>query len=65
MFTSNSYINNENIKDSLKNSIRISYAGDLILLKDQVIISKNETSGKYEFDEMFKYTSKHFHESDL
>ena len=65
MFTSDSYINNENIKDSLKNSIRISYAGDLILLKDQVIISKNETSGKYESDEMFKSTSKHFHESDL
>jgi len=65
LFTSNSYINNENIKDSLQNSIRISYAGDLILLKDLVIIAKNDTLGKYEFDEMFKYTSKHFHESDL
>ena len=65
MFTSNSFINNENIKDSLQNSIRISYAGDLILLKDLVIIAKNDTLGKYEFDEMFKYTSKHFHESDL
>ena len=65
MFTSDSYINNENIKDSLQNSIRISYAGDLILLKDLVIIAKNDTLGKYEFDEMFKYTSKHFHESDL
>ena len=35
--------------------IRISYVGDLILLKDQVISAKNISNGKYEFDEMFKY----------
>ena len=62
---SNSNIYKENIKDSIYNSIRISYVGDLILLKDQVIVAKNKTTGKYDFDEMFKYTSKHFHESDL
>ena len=65
----NHIINKENInitdiKEKLNNSIRISYIGDLILLKDQVIVAKNNTTGKYEFDEMFKYTSKHFHESD-
>ena len=47
------------------NSIRISYIGDLILLKKQVISAKNNITGKYEFDDIFKYTSKHFHESDL
>jgi fucose 4-O-acetylase-like acetyltransferase/poly-gamma-glutamate capsule biosynthesis protein CapA/YwtB (metallophosphatase superfamily)/lysophospholipase L1-like esterase len=47
------------------NAIRISYVGDLIMLKDQIISAKNESTGKYEFDEMFKYTSKHFKESDL
>ena len=51
--------------DDIKNSIRISYVGDLILLKDQVIAAKNNLTGKYEFDEMFKYTSRHFHESDF
>ena len=55
----------DNFKDLINNSIRISYIGDLILLKDQVIVAKNNITGKYEFDEMFKYTSKHFHESDL
>ena len=47
------------------NSIRISYIGDLILLKKQIISAKNNITGKYEFDDIFKYTSKHFHESDL
>ena len=55
----------ENIRDSINNSIRISFVGDLILSKDQAISAKNNITGKYEFDEMFKYTSKHFHESDL
>ena len=56
---------NENVNDLLDNSIRISYVGDLILLKDNVIGAKNNSTGKYEFDGMFQYTSKHFHESDL
>ena len=55
----------QNIRNLLDNSIRISYIGDLILLKDQVIFAKNNISGKYEFDDLFKYTSKHFLESDL
>ena len=55
----------ENFIEIINNSIRISYVGNLILLKDQVISAKNNITGKYEFDEMFKYTSKHFHESDL
>lgn len=54
-------INNENFL----NPIRISYIGDLIMLKDQVISAKNNKTGKYEFDEMFKYTSKHFKDSDF
>ena len=54
-------INNENFL----NPIRISYIGDLIMLKDQVISAKNSKTGKYEFDEMFKYTSKHFKDSDF
>ena len=33
-------IKKENIKDEINNSIRISYVGDLILLKDQVIAAK-------------------------
>jgi fucose 4-O-acetylase-like acetyltransferase/poly-gamma-glutamate capsule biosynthesis protein CapA/YwtB (metallophosphatase superfamily)/lysophospholipase L1-like esterase len=51
--------------DDFQDSIRISYVGDLILLKDQVISAKNKSTGKYEFDEMFKYPSYHFKKSDL
>ena len=55
----------QKLNKSLNNSIRISYIGDLILLKGQVTSAKNNITGKYEFDDIFKYTSKHFHESDL
>ena len=59
-------LNKENsFKDLLDNSIRISYIGDLILLKSQITAAKNNITGKYEFDDIFKYTSKHFHESDF
>lgn len=47
------------------NAIRISYIGDLILLKDQIIMAKNKGTGKYEFDEIFKFTSEHFKKSDF
>lgn len=56
---------NNDLNIIFNNSIRISYVGDLIMLKDQVISSKNNITGKYNFDYMFKYTSNHFHESDL
>lgn len=55
----------ENFEESLNNSIRISYIGDLILLKNQIIAAKNNITGKYEFDDIFQFTSKHFHESDI
>lgn len=54
-----------NYNNDFKNAVRISYVGDLIMLKDQVIAAKNNITGKYEFDEMFKYTSSHFKKSDL
>lgn len=44
------------------NLIRISYVGDLILLKDQVKYSKN--NGKYNFDYMFKYAKKYLESAD-
>lgn len=56
---------NDNLKNLFKQSLRISYIGKLILLKDQVIAAKNNLTRKYEFEEMFQYTSKYFHESDF
>lgn len=45
--------------------MRISYIGDLILLKDQVIAAKNKNNEKYNFDDIFEYTSDHFKKSHL
>lgn len=45
--------------------VRISYIGDLILLKDQVIAAKNKNNEKYNFDDIFEYTSEHFKKSHL
>jgi len=51
--------------DEFEKAIRISYIGDLILLKDQVISARNNKTGKYEFDEMFKYTWDYLQKSEL
>ena len=51
--------------DEFENAIRISYIGGLILLKDQVMSTKNNKTGKYEFDEMFKYTLDYLQKSEL
>ena len=65
------FINNSTLSIKLinnfnfENAIKISYVGDLILLKDQVISAKNNVTGKYEFDDIFHFTSEHFKKSDL
>ena len=53
------------LKQKLNSSIRISYIGDLILLKQQIISAYNESTKKYDFNDIFKYTKDHFHKSDL
>ena len=58
-------IQKENIIKDLNDSMRISYIGSLMLLKDQIISAKNNYSQNYEFDEIFQYTASHFHESDF
>ena len=63
----------ENISLSIKlinnydfeKAIKILYIGQLNILKEQIISSKNQLTGKYEFDEIFKYTSEYFKKSDL
>ena len=60
---SNKYI--QNLKESLIDSITISYVGDLILLKDMVIGAFSNETGKYNFNDMFQYSSKYFHSSDI
>ncbi len=54
-----------NMQKKIKNAIKISYVGDLILLKDQVTSAYNEETKEYDFNDMFKYTKKYFDSSDL
>lgn len=49
----------------INNSIKISYVGDLILLKDQVTSAYDKETKKYNFDEMFEYTKKYLSNSDF
>lgn len=53
------------VKKKLDSAIKISYVGDLILLKDQVTSAYNSKTGEYEFDDIFEYTKKYFDDSDL
>ncbi len=51
-----------NIDENDNKDISIVFVGDLILLEDQVKLSKNTFN--YNFDYMFKYTKKYFEEAD-
>ena len=54
-----------NLRESIINSITITYVGDLILLKDGVVGAYSNKTRRYDFNDMFKFTSKYFHSSDL
>ena len=54
---------NKNIKNS-KDTISISYVGDLILLKDQVTNSYDDDTKKYDFSYMFERVKPYFNDSD-
>ncbi|WP_249869255.1 CapA family protein [Oceanobacillus saliphilus] len=49
----------------LKDAVSLSFVGDLILLRDQVLNSYNPESDSYEFDKMFSYVDKYIKESDF
>lgn len=52
-------------KKNFAGAIRISYVGDLILLKDQVLTAHNIERDKYDFDHMFEHVKPYFAEADL
>lgn len=49
----------------LENSIRIVFAGDLVLLEDQVRLAYDPVSGEYDFSPMFEYTEDTISSADL
>ncbi|WP_027965283.1 CapA family protein [Halalkalibacillus halophilus] len=52
-------------KDKINQAVIISYVGDLILLRDQVLNSYNFETNQYEFDEMFTHVKKYLSISDF
>lgn len=48
----------------LDNIIKISYVGDLILLKNQVTSAYDDETGKYDFKPMFEYVKPYFEDAD-
>ena len=55
----------QNLRESLINSVTITYIGDLILLKDGEISEYSNKTEKQDFNDIFQFTSKYFHSSDL
>lgn len=49
----------------LDHAISLSFVGDLILLRDQILNSYNPETKAYEFDNMFTYIKKYLNESDF
>ena len=49
----------------LDNAVRLSFVGDLILLRPQVDNAYDAESDMYDFSPLFQYTEKYFKEADL
>lgn len=55
----------EEEQERFDNSVRIVFAGDLILLEDQVRLAYNPETDSYDFSPMFEYTSDEISSADL
>ena len=56
-------IMDEKVKSKFDNAFHITFAGDLILLEDQV--KRGKIGVKYDFSEVFKYATSYISEADL
>ena len=52
-------------QEQFKDAFRITFAGDLILLEDQVKRGYRQENSSYDFKDMFKYTKEHISTADL
>ncbi len=52
-------------EERINNSVRIVFAGDLVLLEDQVRLAYDPVSGEYDFSPMFEYTEDTISSADL
>ena len=54
----------ENQKEKLSNAIRLTFTGDLILLKDMVENGYDSSLGQYDFDPMFVHVKEYYDDAD-
>ena len=54
----------EDQQERLSKAIRLTFTGDLLLLKDMVENGYDASSGRYNFDSMFKYVKEYYDEAD-
>jgi poly-gamma-glutamate capsule biosynthesis protein CapA/YwtB (metallophosphatase superfamily)/lysophospholipase L1-like esterase len=54
----------KNQEENLSNAIRLTFTGDLILLKDMVENGYDPSLGQYSFDSMFKHVKEYYDEAD-
>lgn len=52
-------------EDSIRNAVKITFTGDLILLREGVERAYDNNSGSYRFDEMFRHVSDIWKSADL
>lgn len=52
-------------KSELSQAVKISYVGDLILLRPMIQKAFDPISGDYDFSDMFEWTKDYFHSDDL
>lgn len=53
------------MQDEFDDSVRIVFAGDLILLEDQIRLAYDDGSGSYDFSPLFEYTTDEISSADL
>lgn len=52
-------------QQAIKGAVKISFTGDLILLRDMIERAYNLAEGTYDFDEMFEHVKEYWAEDDL
>lgn len=55
----------ETQESAIRNAIKFTFTGDLILLKDMVEYGYDDESKSYKFDDMFKYVKEYYDEADF
>ncbi len=54
----------EKEQEAIEKAVTISFSGDLILMRDQIVAAKNKYDNSYDFSAVFSYTKQYIEEAD-